>query len=287
MDARESRRPQGKHVPATFFIVGVNARSSPGLAAASRARGPRCRQSHLQPSQSGATDQPLIALELNATQRLFQALTSARCGSYGRPISAMTSLRRSSEVELRSPWPILGYLSVGVNIDPDDWQRPPADVIVQRILDRAPPPPIPRSGGQIILLHDAGGDRSQTVAALPRLIDKPCGRKATRSFRLRTRRLHARPSDACGAGRRGEGNLDRSVFLTLAGFGDFLKAILLPLITIGLARFVFLTVLCLRGRLARAPTFPAPTSSEVGQLVSVSSPPTTSQSDRPGDRANP
>lgn len=50
------------------------------------------------------------------------------------------------------------------SIDPDDFKRPPAPVLLQRIMERVQP-------GSIILLHDGGGDRSQTVALLPALID--------------------------------------------------------------------------------------------------------------------
>jgi peptidoglycan/xylan/chitin deacetylase (PgdA/CDA1 family) len=49
------------------------------------------------------------------------------------------------------------------SVDTDDYERPGVDVIVQRTLSGLEP-------GAIILLHDAGGDRSQTVAALPRII---------------------------------------------------------------------------------------------------------------------
>jgi peptidoglycan/xylan/chitin deacetylase (PgdA/CDA1 family) len=47
--------------------------------------------------------------------------------------------------------------------DTEDYTDPGADVIAQRALEGAHP-------GAIILLHDAGGDRSQTVAALPKII---------------------------------------------------------------------------------------------------------------------
>jgi peptidoglycan-N-acetylglucosamine deacetylase len=46
----------------------------------------------------------------------------------------------------------------------EDWARPGPEVIADRILARTEP-------GSIILLHDGGGDRSQTVAALPAIID--------------------------------------------------------------------------------------------------------------------
>jgi cellulose synthase/poly-beta-1,6-N-acetylglucosamine synthase-like glycosyltransferase len=50
------------------------------------------------------------------------------------------------------------------NIDPQDWAKPGADIILQRVKQQ-------RRDGSIILLHDAGGDRSQTVEALPRILD--------------------------------------------------------------------------------------------------------------------
>jgi peptidoglycan/xylan/chitin deacetylase (PgdA/CDA1 family) len=48
-------------------------------------------------------------------------------------------------------------------IDPADWTSPGADVIVERVVDAA-------SDGAIVLLHDGGGDRSQTLDALDDLL---------------------------------------------------------------------------------------------------------------------
>src|SRR5213075_875897 len=58
----------------------------------------------------------------------------------------------------------LNYLVVLENIDPQDWAKPGADIILRRIKQQ-------RHDGSVILLHDAGGDRSQTVEALPRILD--------------------------------------------------------------------------------------------------------------------
>jgi len=60
-------------------------------------------------------------------------------------------------------------------VDTDDYLRPGVAVIVHTVLSKARP-------GAIILLHDAGGDRSQTVAALPKII---AGLRA-RGYRLVT-----------------------------------------------------------------------------------------------------
>jgi peptidoglycan/xylan/chitin deacetylase (PgdA/CDA1 family) len=50
------------------------------------------------------------------------------------------------------------------SVDPSDYRRPAAAVLLPRILARVRP-------GSIIVLHDGGGDRSQTVAVLKPLID--------------------------------------------------------------------------------------------------------------------
>lgn len=53
---------------------------------------------------------------------------------------------------------------IGWNIDTGDWQKPGTDVIAQRIESAGP--------GEIILMHDGGGDRSETVAALKQALPK-------------------------------------------------------------------------------------------------------------------
>jgi peptidoglycan/xylan/chitin deacetylase (PgdA/CDA1 family) len=49
------------------------------------------------------------------------------------------------------------------SVDSKDYERPGVDAIVDRVLTDAEP-------GAIVLLHDAGGDRSQTIEALPRIV---------------------------------------------------------------------------------------------------------------------
>jgi len=66
----------------------------------------------------------------------------------------------------------MGYVIIGARIDPHDWGEPngkppaPAATIVQRVLTDTE-----ANKGNIILMHDGGGDRSHTVAALPQIID--------------------------------------------------------------------------------------------------------------------
>ena len=66
----------------------------------------------------------------------------------------------------------MGYLIVGARIDPHDWGEPdgvppaPASVIVQRVLSRRE-----SNGGNIVLLHDGGGDRSRPCRHCREIID--------------------------------------------------------------------------------------------------------------------
>jgi peptidoglycan-N-acetylglucosamine deacetylase len=58
----------------------------------------------------------------------------------------------------------LGLTIVMWKVDPEDWSMPGSNAIISRVLSRA-------SSGSIILLHDGGGNRSQTVQALPIIIE--------------------------------------------------------------------------------------------------------------------
>src|SRR5260221_5298740 len=62
----------------------------------------------------------------------------------------------------------LGLRPLDWSIDPRDWSRPGADHIVDTVLGQT-------HTGSIILEHDGGGDRSQTVAALTRFLPKLLG----------------------------------------------------------------------------------------------------------------
>jgi peptidoglycan/xylan/chitin deacetylase (PgdA/CDA1 family) len=57
----------------------------------------------------------------------------------------------------------LGLLTIQWDVDPADWSRPGAAVIAQRVLSAVHP-------GSIVVMHDGGGDRSETVAALGTIV---------------------------------------------------------------------------------------------------------------------
>ena len=104
-----------------------------------------------------------VKLELNATQRAIEDITGRSTLLFRPPYDADRTPHRPSEIEPLIIAQQSGYIPTMASIDPLDWQAPPAEQILERIRAARP-------SGSVILLHDAGGDRSATVEALPGLI---------------------------------------------------------------------------------------------------------------------
>ncbi len=58
----------------------------------------------------------------------------------------------------------LGMRTVTWDVDPSDWTNPGSGAVYSRVVGAA-------RAGSIILMHDGGGNRSGTLAALPAIID--------------------------------------------------------------------------------------------------------------------
>jgi cellulose synthase/poly-beta-1,6-N-acetylglucosamine synthase-like glycosyltransferase/peptidoglycan/xylan/chitin deacetylase (PgdA/CDA1 family)/spore germination protein YaaH len=167
-----------KGVPATFFIVGENALTERGLIDRMIREGHEVGShtyTHPNLATAGTTQ---VLFELNATQRLFQAFTGRTLKLFRAPFFG--DAEPSTEDEIRPVWAAQnrGYVSVGLHVDSEDWQRPGVDTIVNNVVSRittADPHCTDESESQcsrnVVLLHDSGGDRSQTIAALPVIID--------------------------------------------------------------------------------------------------------------------
>ncbi len=151
-------------VSATFFLVGVNAEQYPDLVRRIVAGGHEIgNHTYYHPNLAVCWPEH-IRLELNATQLLLETITGRSTTLFRPPYNADTSPSSLADLAPLQIANDLNYLVVLENIDPQDWARPGADVILQRIKQQ-------RRDGSIILLHDAGGDRAQTIEALPGIID--------------------------------------------------------------------------------------------------------------------
>jgi cellulose synthase/poly-beta-1,6-N-acetylglucosamine synthase-like glycosyltransferase/peptidoglycan/xylan/chitin deacetylase (PgdA/CDA1 family)/spore germination protein YaaH len=152
------------NVKAAFFLVGVNAEHYPALVRRIVKEGHEIgNHTYYHPNLALCWPEH-IRLELNATQLLIETITGRATTLFRPPYAADTSPSQLSELTPLQIAQDLDYLVVLENIDPQDWARPGADIILQRVKQQ-------RRDGSIILLHDAGGDRSQTVEALPKILD--------------------------------------------------------------------------------------------------------------------
>ena len=152
------------NVKAAFFLVGVNAEHYPGLVRRIVDEGHEIgNHTYYHPNLALCWPEH-VRLELNATQLLLESITGRATTLFRPPYAADTSPSQLSELTPLQIAQDLNYLVVLENIDPQDWAKPGADIILQRVKQQ-------RRDGSIILLHDAGGDRSQTVEALPRILD--------------------------------------------------------------------------------------------------------------------
>src|SRR5216110_1911252 len=152
------------NVKATFFVVGVNAERYPDLVRRIVNEGHEMgNHTYYHPNLALCWPEH-IRLELNATHLLLETITGRATTLFRPPYAADTSPSQLSELIPLQIAEDLNYLVVLESIDPQDWAKPGADTILQRVKQQ-------RHDGSIILLHDAGGDRSQTVEALPKILD--------------------------------------------------------------------------------------------------------------------
>jgi cellulose synthase/poly-beta-1,6-N-acetylglucosamine synthase-like glycosyltransferase/peptidoglycan/xylan/chitin deacetylase (PgdA/CDA1 family)/spore germination protein YaaH len=168
---------QEKHAPGTFFVTGVEADRSPGILRREYTAGDEIGNHTYTHPNFEQISRAQLQIELNLTQQLLESTLGVKTLLFRPPYGIDHQPEAASEVtELPIPQG-MGYVIVGARVDPDDWGEPaggppaPAEVLVQRILDQVNGK-VPGNKGNIILMHDGGGDRSHTVEALPVVIDK-------------------------------------------------------------------------------------------------------------------
>lgn len=166
------------HVPATFFIVGENALTERGLLERMIREGHEVGSHTYTHPNLATVDNTRTLFELNATQRLFQAFTGRTLKLFRAPFFGDAEPTTADEILPVWDAQNRGYVSVGLHVDSEDWQRPGVPTIVNNVLTRiltASPSCNDNSESQcsrnVVLLHDSGGDRSQTIAALPIIVN--------------------------------------------------------------------------------------------------------------------
>ena len=132
---------KAKHVHATFFVIGANAQANPDLIQRIVAEGHELGNHTYTHPNLADTPEQVVALELNATQRLVEALTGRSMRLFRPPYLGDDEPGDPGDIIPVEIAQSMGYLTVGERVDPIDWALPGADVIVQARAraDRAVP----------------------------------------------------------------------------------------------------------------------------------------------------
>ncbi len=236
-----------KGVHATFFIIGENGAANPKLVQRILAEGHDLGNHTFTHPNLGETPDSVAGVELNATQRLIEALTGRSTRLFRPPYFGDAEPTSAQEIAPMEVAEKLGYLTVGLKVDPDDWQQPTPEQILERVVAQTTDPD-PEKRGQIVLLHDAGGDRSRTVAALPAVIDAVRAKGmefATVSELAKWTRDQAMPpvpSDEASP------VVNRYIFFTMSWVQSALTSLFLLAIGLGMGRLIVLCSLAMIGQ---------------------------------------
>lgn len=160
------------HVPAAFFVTGINAEQNlPIMQRIYREGHEIGNHTFLHPNIAIISPSRFRA-ELRATGYIIEGITGHATMLFRPPYDTDITPTNQSAIEPLALARSEGYLTIGSNIDPLDWEigaRP--DSILARVMHQNERSILEDTPHNIILLHDAGGDRSATVAALPHIIE--------------------------------------------------------------------------------------------------------------------
>ncbi|SDQ20961.1 polysaccharide deacetylase family protein [Actinopolyspora saharensis] len=159
------------HVEAVFCLWGEHVRQHPELVRRIVAEGHTLCNHTMRHENMSTWSPAAIRQNLRATNAaIHEAAPGAEVRYFRAPNGAWGETPRVAAE--------LGMQPLGWRLSVGDWNRPGADVLVRRLREGIAP-------GGVVLLHDGGGDRGQTVEAVSRFV--PWAREAGWEFTLPAR----------------------------------------------------------------------------------------------------
>lgn len=164
------------HVPAAFFLVGIQAEYNIPIVKRILREGHEIGNHTFTHPDISKVDKKRALIEMDATRLLIECITGRSTILFRPPFNADSEPGKDEELIPVALSRTRNYLSIGESIDPEDWEkalRPDlnADTIFNRVVNaynyRVN---VLQDSASIILLHDAGGDRSETVKATGMII---------------------------------------------------------------------------------------------------------------------
>jgi cellulose synthase/poly-beta-1,6-N-acetylglucosamine synthase-like glycosyltransferase/peptidoglycan/xylan/chitin deacetylase (PgdA/CDA1 family) len=151
------------NVRATFFVVGSQVVAHPGLLRAEVHAGHEIGSHTFTHANLGAVSGIRANFELALTETALAGVAGINTSLLRLPYSSSPDSFTVPEYRAARAASRFGYLVVAADRDSEDWTVPGVDRIVANATPSA-------GDGAVILFHDAGGDRHETVLALDRLI---------------------------------------------------------------------------------------------------------------------
>ena len=165
---------KGENATATFFLIGLEAKNFGSVTSRVYREGHEIGNHTFTHPDITDISRNHMKVELNLTEQLFASRLGIHTILFRPPYSIDQEPDTEDQVRPLEVVQDMGYISVGNKIDPNDWKDNPrhsAEQIAGDVLAHIPPcDPKDRLCGSVILLHDGGGDRRETVRALPMII---------------------------------------------------------------------------------------------------------------------
>jgi cellulose synthase/poly-beta-1,6-N-acetylglucosamine synthase-like glycosyltransferase/peptidoglycan/xylan/chitin deacetylase (PgdA/CDA1 family) len=156
-------RRHGAH--ATFFVIGAHVAEHPGIVARAVREGNEIGSHTYTHIDMASSTQWRIRFELDLTQRVLAGAAGIHTRLLRMPYSSEPNAVSAPEYGVVRAAGRLGYLVAVADLDTQDWRRPGVAKIVRAATPR-------RGAGAVVMLHDSGGDRSQTLQALDTLLTR-------------------------------------------------------------------------------------------------------------------
>ncbi len=250
-----------EHVPAAFFLVGINAENNIPLVKRIYREGHEIgNHTFTHPNIAKVSKQRAI-IEMEATRLLIECITGHSTILFRAPFNADFEPQKAEELIPVAIAHSKNYLDVGESIDPTDWEEDvTADSIVARVIRRKEEMTKADLSGNMILLHDAGGQgREATVEALPRIIQYYKERGYT--FTTVADLLGKKKDELMPPVPRGSGYylIQINYIFAEIGYwgGHFLFSVFIVFIILSMARLAFMAYLAIRQqRKERLTVFP-------------------------------
>ncbi|WP_339135503.1 glycosyltransferase [Streptomyces sp. f51] len=156
---------KANHAHAVFFVTGAMASRYPDLVERMVKEGHEVGLHTFSHPDLSYQSKSRIDWELSQSQLALEGAAGIRSSLFRPPYSSFADAMDDKS------WPVTqyvgtrGYITVVNNTDSEDWQKPGVEEIIRRAA--------PKGGkGAVVLMHDSGGDRHQTVQALAEFIPR-------------------------------------------------------------------------------------------------------------------